>query len=412
MKVKSLEKGTIASGTRIHRTAADPSVRMEPPVLIDTTLRDGAQAADVVFNRDDRKRIARALFDCGIVEIEAGIPAMGAEEQETIKATARMLPDARIIGWCRAHESDLLAAQHCKCDTIHISFPVSDIHLACLDIPLRWVETNIPVLVKKARRFAERVTAGFQDASRAPFERLTRFAALATENGASRIRIADTVGILSPLACASLFEALTKRLPSVQFEFHGHNDLGMASANTKTAFDCGAVAASVTVGGIGERCGNAALEEVAAALSCVTEKRSDGFRMDRIVALCSLVSRILGVPIPANKPVTGRNAFRHEAGIHTRSLLRDARSFEPFPPQRIGRAVSAIVAGTHSGTRGIQSMLAASGIAIDRTAAAKMQPLIRKRAMEMGRSLDDHDVATLFNETIGNKRTTEDKDEP
>jgi homocitrate synthase NifV len=400
MTAKSPENRISPTENRLCRSPAEPVMRKKPPIMIDTTLRDGAQAADVVLDTDARIKIAADLFECGVSEIEAGIPAMGPDEQETIQTIVRGLPDARIICWCRAHDSDILAAKRCGCATIHISFPVSDIHLRCLSVRHQWVEITIPQLVKKAMDYAPRVTVGFQDASRAPLDRLIHFASLASQSGASRIRIADTVGILTPLACARLFESLRENLPSIEFEFHGHNDLGMAVANSVTAIDCGAAAVNVTVGGIGERCGTAALEEVAAALSNRTTMRIDGLKMDRIVALCNLLSRILRSPIPANKPVTGRNAFRHEAGIHARALLRDARSYEPFPPQRIGRSASTIVAGTHSGAGGVQSMLATSGIVIDRNTAAGLQPLIRKKAFQLGRSLDDRDVAALYHETL------------
>jgi homocitrate synthase NifV len=394
-------------GARNHgRRGSERCVKpKKPPALIDTTLRDGAQAADVVLNHDSRIRIAEELFSCGITEIEAGMPAMGPEEQRTIKSIVQTVPEARIIGWCRAHESDLRAASQCGCDTIHISFPVSDIHLRCLNLREQWVEKNIPALIKKALDLAKCVTIGFQDASRAPIDRLARFAAMAAECGARRIRIADTVGIFAPLECAQLIRTLAAQLAPMELEFHGHNDLGMATANTITAIKSGATAASVTINGIGERSGNASLEEVAAALMSESPWHASGLRMERIVALCNFIARITKEPIPKSKPITGKNAFRHEAGIHSRALLRDARAYEPFPPKLLGRLPSSIVAGTHSGSSGVQAMLAESGVSIDRRMAAEMQPVIREKALKTGRSLDHRDVFALYNEKFRNTAT-------
>ena len=400
MKAKSIEKKGMVTLRHLPRKTTTHSIgpATAGPTLVDTTLRDGAQAADVALNHEARVRIAMELFNCGITEIEAGMPAMGPEEQRTIGSIVKALPDARIIGWCRALESDVHAAAQCGCDTIHISFPVSDLHLRCLNLREQWVEKNIPVLVKKAMNLAKRVTIGFQDASRTQFNRLVRFASIAIESGVRRIRIADTVGILTPLCCARLIRALAGRIYPTELEFHGHNDLGMATANTITAIESGATAASVTLNGIGERSGNAALEEVAVALLRGRPSRILGLRMDRIIALCEMIARITNDPIPRNKPVTGRNAFKHEAGIHTQALLRNTQAYEPFPPDLIGRSPSDIVAGTHSGSSGVQSMLAASGITIDRSTAAEMQTLIRKKAIQKGRSLESKDVLNLYND--------------
>ena len=400
MKAKLTESNKCATGNPGRGKLSRSVHRDKPPTLIDTTLRDGAQAADVVLHHESRVRIAMELYKCGINEIEAGMPAMGPDEQRTIAAIADALPGARIIGWCRAHEADLTAAAKCGCDTIHISFPVSDIHLRCLNLREQWVEKNIPLLVKKALNQAKSVTIGFQDASRAPIDRLVRLAFMAVESGAYRIRIADTVGILTPLCCAQLIRTLIAQLSPTELEFHGHNDLGMATANTITALESGATAVSVTVNGIGERSGNAALEEVAAVLMREASQHHAGFRMERIVALCDLVSSMTNEQIPKNKPITGKNVFRHEAGIHSRALLEDSRAYEPFSPHLIGRSASTIVAGTHSGTRGVQFMLAASGISIDRNTAAEMQMLIRKEAFQKGRSLDNEEVRNLFNDNF------------
>jgi homocitrate synthase NifV len=411
MKAKSIENRSVLPGRSGAGGASGNCAGHGAAVtLIDTTLRDGAQAVDVVLSHESRVRIAAELYGCGITEIEAGMPAMGPEEQRTIQSIARELPGARIIGWCRAHESDLACAAKCGCDTIHISFPVSDIHLRCLGLKEEWVEKNLPTLVQKARNLAGRVAVGFLDASRTPIARLAKFASMAAQCGVHRIRIADTVGILTPLSCARLIKSLVSRLPGIEFEFHGHNDLGMASANTVTALQSGAKAASVTVNGIGERSGNAALEEVAAALMAVGTPKAPGLRMERIVALCNLLSRIRNEPIPAIKPVTGKNAFRHEAGMHSRAILRDVRAYEPFSPRQIGRLPSAIVAGTHSGSSGVQSMLAASGVSIDRNIAAKLQPRIRETAYKTGRSLGQEEVLAIYKKEFGWKRKDESKD--
>jgi homocitrate synthase NifV len=400
MKANLTESDKQGDGNGARSKSPHCAFRKRQPTLIDTTLRDGAQAVDVVLNHESRVQIAMELYKCGINEIEAGMPAMGPDEQGTIASIVKALPGARIIGWCRAHESDLNAAAQCGCDTIHISFPVSDIHLRCLNLRVQWVEKNIPLLTKKALNLTKRVTIGFQDASRAPIDRLVRLASMAVESGAYRIRIADTVGILTPLNCAQMIRTLVAQLSGTELEFHGHNDLGMATANTITAIESGATAVNVTINGIGERSGNAALEEVAATLMREASEYNVGLRMERIVALCDLVASMTNEKIHKSKPITGKNVFRHEAGIHSRALLEDSRAYEPFSPKMIGRSASTIVAGTHSGSRGVQFMLAASGISIDRNTAAEMQMLVRKKALQKGRSLDNKEVRDLYNDNF------------
>ena len=333
MKTKSTENELSALDNR-HRHQTLHSVSpIRQWKLVDMTLRDGIQDASVVFDHDSRVRIAMELYKCGIDDIEAGMPAMGPGERRSIASIASALPGARIIGWCRAVESDLLAAAQCGCNTIHISFPVSDAHLQGLGLHSQLIEKKISFFIEKALSIVKGVTVGFQDASRAPLDRLARFTSMAVESGARRIRIADTVGTLTPLACARLIKSLICQVPSAELEFHGHNDLGMATANTVTALEAGAIAASVTVNGIGERSGNAALAEVAAALAGKATERVDGLRIDRIAALCDLVARFMNVPIPRNKPVSRKNIFRHEPDVRNSAFLKGFRNTELFPSE-------------------------------------------------------------------------------
>ena len=225
--------------------------------LIDTTLRDGEQAPGVAFGADDKVRIAHRLDETGIDEIEAGTPVMGAGEQAVIRRIVNEKLHARISVWCRALTTDLEAAAATGARGVHIAFPVSEVQLTALNRSWRWVSDTLPQIVQQAKQLFAHVSVGAQDAGRASQERLERFLQLVACNNVERIRIADTVGILTPLQTAGIIKIIKRY--SLRIDFHAHNDLGMATANAITAWQSGAQALSVTVNGLGERAGNASL---------------------------------------------------------------------------------------------------------------------------------------------------------
>ena len=232
------------------------------PYLIDSTLRDGEQAPGVVFHLEEKLKIASLLDQAKIPEVEVGTPAMGKDEVAEIKAIVQAGFKFKTLSWCRATKEDIDAAAMAGTSGVNISFPVSDIHLFAMGKTQGWVLHTMREMVAYAADKFEYVAIGAQDASRAEFHFLSDFIGEAIWLKASRVRIADTVGILNPITTARLFRKIRKYFPHISLEFHGHNDLGMATANTFTALSAGANCASVTVNGIGERAGNAALKKL------------------------------------------------------------------------------------------------------------------------------------------------------
>jgi homocitrate synthase NifV len=369
---------------------------MNKALLIDTTLRDGAQAPDIVLSQDQRVRIARLLVDLGITEIEAGVAAMGKCEQAAIQAVIEAVgPACRVSVWCRALRADLIEARACGGDTVHIAFPLSDAHLAAVGMNERKLFESLEHLVEAGRTDFSRVTVGCQDASRAPIDRVIAFAGMAMDAGASRVRIADTVGILTPLAVQELLTSIQQSIKNAVLDFHGHNDLGMATANAVTALAVGS-AVSVTLGGIGERAGNAALEEVVMGASQGVSGLKLGVKQKLLVSACKELSAMLHRRIPSQKPIIGPSIFTHESGVHCHGLRKNSSSFEPFAAEKIGHAPSIVVGGTHSGSAGIQWVLQQQGINISRENARELCEHVRKVALQKKRSLFPHEIKRLY----------------
>ncbi|MBI5549992.1 MAG: homocitrate synthase [Desulfobacterales bacterium] len=344
--------------------------------LNDTTLRDGAQAPGVVVKRADKLAIARALDAMGIDELEVGTPVMGAGEEEDMACIAALGLGCRLTAWCRARPEDLEAAARCGVDGVNIGLPVSDIQLYALGKDRSWALERLRTLVPQALKRFDHVGVGAQDATRADGPWLIEFARVAYQVGARRLRLADTVGIGRPDTVAASIASCRRAAPRLPLEFHGHNDLGLATANALAAVEAGAEALSVTVNGLGERAGNAALEQVAVLLDrhpdfcCHIDGR-------HLLSICRRVALASGRPIAPDRPIVGDLCFTHESGIHCHALLRNPSAYEPFAPQSIGRDQRRFALGSHSGGAGIRHLLQQAGIEASAPQITALRDLLR-----------------------------------
>jgi homocitrate synthase NifV len=370
---------------------------IHPPYLIDSTLRDGEQAPGVVFHLKEKLRIAELLDRAKIPEVELGTPAMGKQEVNDMKIIVNEGFNFKTISWCRATKSDIDAAVKTGTDGINISFPVSDIHQQAMEKDHKWVIKTLYEMFHYASSKFEYVAIGAQDASRADFLFLSDFIGEALFMGAARVRIADTVGILNPITTNKLFRKLKTYFPEGMFEFHGHNDLGMATANTLVALSSGAHAASLTVNGLGERAGNAALEEVVMALelSC---NRKHNINTSVFGELSQFVSQTSGVFIPDNKPVVGGKALSHESGIHTNALLKNRASYQIIKAAKVGLAEKDFIFGKHSGKTALLSFLNTHSIHLTPEECEHFLAKIKNKATLLKRGFTSEEVLTCMNE--------------
>jgi len=388
----------------MHTKRQTSSRPLITPWIIDTTLRDGEQAPGVVFSAAEKTEIACLLADAGVQELEIGYPAISADEREVIKDIVALKLPVRLTSWARATSADIEAAAACGTEAIHISFPLSALYLLLMEKEYAWVQQQLQALVTKAKRSFSVVSVGAQDATRADPELLKRFVLDATACGADRVRLADTVGIATPMSVMRLVASL-KSVSSTTLEFHAHNDLGMATANAFTALEAGCEAVSVSVTGIGERAGNAALEELAMALK-LSGNYHTSIETRQLSCLCAAVSKASGRAIVDQKPVVGKSAFQHESGIHCAALLKHPLSYQPFLPDQIGREKHELVIGKHSGSASLQHFFAGRGVAMSKAEASDLLSLVRRAATEKKRALQPEELDSIYHALVSSTTST------
>ena len=344
-------------------------------IIFDTTLRDGEQSPGASMTRDEKVRIAKALEKLRVDVIEAGFPIASPGDFESVKAVAEAVKDSTICGLARALDKDIdragEALKHANSGRIHTFIATSPIHMEkkLKMSPDQVVEQAVHA-VRRARQFTDDVEFSPEDAGRSEIDFLCRVLEAAIDAGARTLNIPDTVGYALPHQFGSLISQLRERIPNADkavFSVHCHNDLGLAVANSLAAVRNGARQVECTINGLGERAGNAALEEVVMAV----RTRQDLFECDtgldttQIVNCSRLVSGITGFPVQPNKAIVGANAFAHESGIHQDGVLKHRETYEIMRAEDVGWTKNRMVLGKHSGRNAFRARLVELGMTFD-----------------------------------------------
>ncbi len=377
---------------------------MDRVSVFDTTLRDGEQAPGFSMNAGEKLRFARQLEDLGVDIIEAGFPIASQGDFEAVRAVAREVRKASVAGLSRARREDIEAAAGAlgtaQRPRIHIFLATSDLHLKYkLRISRAEAVDTISSMVSFAKTLFPEVEFSAEDASRTEPEFLAQAFTAAADAGATILNVPDTVGYTTPEEYAAVFRMLRQcpaNRPGIVWSAHCHNDLGLAVANSLAAVAAGARQVECAVNGIGERAGNAALEEIAVALAVRRDyyQAETGLRLEQLFATSNLLSEITGVQTPPNKAVVGANAFAHEAGIHQDGILKNPLTYQVISPEAVGVPAHKLVLGKHSGRNALRSRLAGLQITLTEEELGRCYRLAMALA-DRKKVVDDEDIRLL-----------------
>ena len=345
--------------------------------IIDSTLREGEQTPGITFTNTARRTIIHHLHGVGIDEIELGIASPVNNYLIELVCDAQKITreSCRLGLWSRCRKEDIAFAADCSPDVLSLSIPVSDLHIEKrLQKDRTWVRQTLAASIGQAFSFGiPYVSVGLEDSSRADPEFLLQIAKVAEENGAQRVRLADTVGTCTPAMLQNLV-GLVRKSVDVEIGVHCHNDFGMATANSNAAVESGAGWLDATVLGLGERAGNCRLEEVVGFMALIRHNRQ--YQPQLLPELCRHVARVTGIQVPGNHPVVGDDIFTCETGLHQHGLSVAPETYEPYEPHRVGTARK-LNFGPKTGVRAISLQLIKSGLRLDDIQIRSLASLIR-----------------------------------
>ena len=365
----------------------EAEIKFPKDILIyDTTLRDGEQTPGVCLSPEDKIDIAKKLDELKIHQIEAGFPIVSKREAQTVKSIANEGLNASVICLTRAKKEDIDKALECDVDGIITFMGTSDIHLQHKMHIGRQEAMEISMnAIEYAKDHGLYVAYSSEDATRTDLDFLKRIYKNAESYGADRVHIADTTGAITPQGIYFLVQEIRK-VTDVRIAMHCHNDFGFAVINSIYGLLAGGNCVSTTVNGIGERAGNASLEELVMALK-ILYSHDLGFKTKHIQSLSKLVEERTKVKVPENKPIVGKNVFRHESGIHVDAVIEEPLTYEPFLPELVGQKRQ-LVLGKHSGCRAVKAKLDECGYEVTKDQLCKIVEKV-KQSREEGKYIND-----------------------
>lgn len=362
--------------------------------LLDTTLRDGEQTPGVCFMHNDKMIIVDHLNRLGVREIELRSPVLDPEGLNDWMALQSTYPSVDFLCWCRTRKEDLEQALRAQVSRVHMALPLSDIQLSTIQMDWDRALESIYSLIQWALAHFDFVSVGAQDVSRAQPERLLGFVDCLCAAGVHRIRLADTLGLMTPHQVKKMLESVMRYTSGIPIEFHAHNDLGLATANAWAALESGASMVSATVLGMGERCGNANLEQLAFLLN---QTKGAQYVTQGIYELCMAVAHAAKWSIPVQQPLVGAMANMHQSGIHVDGLLKDGFSYTPYNPKLVGRdEAPELLVGALTGRHALKRFLEACGEHPSPESLDSLLIVVRRRAHELGRSLGVEELCMLY----------------
>jgi 2-isopropylmalate synthase len=366
--------------------------------ILDTTLRDGEQTPNVALTLDDKLKIAQALDELGVDIIEAGFPINSEGEAEAVKNIAGAGLQAEICALCRASKQDIDAAIGCDVDSVHIFLATSKVHLEKkLKISKEEAVEKAVTAVQYAKEHGLIAEFSCEDGTRTELEFLHEVHGSIEDVGVDRIDIPDTVGVMTPAAMMQFVSEIKKKT-KVPLAVHCHDDFGLSVANSLAGVRGGAEEVHVTMNGLGERAGNAALEEVVMALQAFYGITTS-VNTRKLAFVSRLVSQLTGIQVQPNKAIVGGSAGSHEAGIHVHGILSESSTYEPMRPEIVGKERS-IVMGKHSGAHAVESRLKEYGLSLDKEQLTELVKRVKKYA-ESGKKLDDAELFALAYDILG-----------